>query len=85
MPLIQLSMRIIPNATVTRQAFAPVPYPGMIPALSKLLALRIHETAMVLLVIILLLLGLPVVPPSQKRRSTVNVTLYNLPTLPCSL
>ena len=77
-----MSMRITPNVTAMRQAFAPAPYPGTIPALSKLLALRLHTNSMVILVTVQPLVSLPVVPLSLKHLSTVNVTLY---TFLCSL
>ena len=64
------------NVAVMRQEYATVPYPGIIPPLSKLLALRVLEFAMVPPVVGQPLLSLPVVPPMLKRRSTVNATLH---------
>jgi len=73
--LIRMWMGITLNVAAMRLAFASVPYPGTIPTLSKLLMLRIHETAMVLLVVGQPLLKLPVVFPRLKRRSIVNAAL----------
>ena len=72
-------MRITLNVTAMRQAFALVPYPGpsqALSTLSTLLLLRMHKTAMVLLVVGQPLHNLPVVPPKLKRRSAVNATLH---------
>ena len=72
-------MTVSLNVAAMRRAFAPVPYPGMNPALSsKLLVLRMREPAMVPLVVGQPLLNLPVVPPRLNRQSTADATLHCL-------